>query len=133
MLREQIFRERQEKVAHLDAITKLVARVFNLDARRVFGDITRDYAREVFQETYDAELLRKKLEELRRAQERVRAKRREDLRQIDRLERMGQYYDKVMGALPFEKKQPQKPQEIPQGPKPIRKPVEPGRVKYDSP
>ncbi len=104
VLRETVFRERQERVSHLDAVSKIAAQLFNLDAHKFFGHVVRDYAREVFQETYDAELLRQKLEALRRAQDRIRVKRSEELREIGRLDRMGQYYDKVMGPLPFEKK-----------------------------
>lgn len=116
MLREQVFRERQEKVAHMEAISKMVAQVFNMDARRVFGHVVRDYEREVYQESYDATLIKQKLDELRRAQERIRLRKREDVRMLDRLDKMGEYYDKVMGPVQFGKK----PVETPG--KPTKKP-----------
>ena len=116
-MREMIFRERQDKVAHLDAITQIVAQIFNLDATRVFGHILRGYTQEIFQETYDADLLRKKLEDLRRAQMKVQSRRRENVKQISRLEKMGEYYDKVMGPMPFDKKK----SPIPQAPRPLKK------------
>lgn len=75
-----------------------------MDATRLFGHIVRDYAREVFQESYDAELLQQKLAAIRVAQERIRTKKREDARFLSRLERMGEFYDKKAGPLPFEKK-----------------------------
>lgn len=120
VLREQVFRERQEKVAHVEAMTKILAQVFNIDAPRVFGHIVRDYTREVFQESYDADLLRRKIEALRRAQERVRMKRREDLRMIGRLEKMGEYYDKVMGPVQFGKKPVETPRKPPNKTKPVK-------------
>ena len=116
-MREMIFRERQDKVAHLNAITRVVAQLYGLDSTRVFGHIVQSYSQEIFQETYDADLLRKKLEDLQRAQMRVRTKRREDVKQISRLEKMGEYYDKVMGPMPFDKKKPP----VPQAPRPLKK------------
>jgi len=97
-MREMVFRERQERVAHLDAVGKMVAKVFNMDSDKLFGGVVSDYAREVFQETYDAGLLRRKVIALRKAQTLIATKRKEDLRQIDRLERMGKYYDQEFGA-----------------------------------
>jgi hypothetical protein len=93
VMREMVFRERQERVAHLEAISKMIARVFNTDADRAFGGIVAEYASEVFQETYDADLLRKKVSIRRQAQARVRAKKQRDQDLIKRLERMGDYYD----------------------------------------
>jgi len=89
-----VFRERQERVAHMDAVGKMIARVFNVDADRAFGAIIAEYAAEVFQETYDADLLRRKVALRRSAQARVRARRQRDLDLIKRLERMGQWADK---------------------------------------
>lgn len=111
ILREQVFRERREKVAHLEAITKIVAQVFGLDAPRVFGGTVRDYAREVFQETYDADLLRRKIESLRKAQDQIKAKKRDDNRMLDRLNKMGEFYEKnnpIIGTPP-KPPQPVKP------------------------
>jgi hypothetical protein len=94
--REMVFRERQERVAHMDAIGKMIARVYNVDADKAFGGIVADYAAEVFQETYDADLLRKKVAMRRDAQARVRAKRQRDEDLIKRLERMGEYHDQKL-------------------------------------
>ena len=101
-----VFRERQEKVSFLDARTKVVARVQGLDVERVFGDIVAGYAREVFQETYDADLLRRRLKSLQRVQGRIQSRRREDQRQISRLSKMGEFYDKKFGT---DFKAPKKP------------------------
>lgn len=92
-MREMVFRERQERVANMDAIGKMIARVFNTDADKAFGGIIAEYASEVFQETYDADLLRRKVERKRAAQARVRAKKQRDLDLIKRLERMGEFHD----------------------------------------
>jgi hypothetical protein len=98
VMREMVFRERQERVAHLDAIGKMVARVFSVDADKAFGGIIAEYASEVFQETYDADLLRRKVEMRRAVQARIKAKKQRDLDLIKRLERMGEYADKVWDA-----------------------------------
>lgn len=94
VMREMVGRERAEKVAHMDAIAKMIARVFNVDADRVFGGIVAEYASEVYQESYDADLLRRKINARRAAQARVIAARRQDEELINRLERMGEYYDR---------------------------------------
>ena len=93
VMREMVFRERTERVAHMDAIAKMISRVFNADVDKVFGGIVAEYASEVFQESYDADLLRRKIAARRVAWERVRSKRRHDEEMIRRLERMGQFYD----------------------------------------
>lgn len=95
--REMVFRERQEKVAHVSAFARMVARVFNVDADKAFSGIISDYASEVFQETYDADLLREKIAAIRSAQQRIRSRRLHDLKMLDRLERMGEFYDKEFG------------------------------------
>lgn len=92
-MREMVFRERQERVAHVDAISKMIARVFSVDADKAFGGIVSEYAAEVFQETYDADLLRRRVAAQRSAQARVRAKKQRDLDLIKRLEKMGEYAD----------------------------------------
>lgn len=94
-MREMVFRERSERVAHMDAIGKMIARVFSVDADKAFGPIVAEYASEVFQETYDADLLRRKVEIRRAALARVRAKKQRDVDLIRRLERMGEYADKI--------------------------------------
>ncbi len=98
--REMVFRERQERVAHVDAIAKMIARVFSVDADKAFGAIVSEYASEVFQETYDADLLRRKVAMRRAAQARVRARRQRDLDLIKRLEKMGEYYDQQFPKKP---------------------------------
>ena len=94
VMREMVGRERAEKVAHVDTIAKIIARVFNVDADRVFGGIVAEYASEVYQESYDADLLRAKIAARRAAQARVIARRRQDEELIKRLERMGEYSDR---------------------------------------
>jgi hypothetical protein len=97
VMREMVFRERQEKVAQVQAIARIVAQVFGLDADRVFGSVVAEYASEVFQETYDPELLRRKLAALRVAQARVKRHKDHDLTQLTRLEKMGAFYDREFG------------------------------------
>lgn len=97
VMREMVFRERQEKVANMNAVAKMISQVFSLDSERVFGGIVSDYASEVFQETYDADLLRRKIAIIRAAQERIRGRREHDLNMITRLDRMGQFYDREFG------------------------------------
>jgi hypothetical protein len=93
VMREMVGRERAEKVAQVDAIAKMIARVFNADADKIFGGIVAEYASEVYQEGYDVDLLRAKIAARRAAQARVVAKRRQDEDLINRLERMGKYTD----------------------------------------
>lgn len=99
VMREMVGRERAEKVAQMDAISKMIARVFNVDPDRVFGPIVAEYASEVYQESYDADLLRRKIAARRAAQARVIAARRRDEELIQRLDRMGEYYGQQEGAL----------------------------------
>lgn len=97
VMREMVFRERSERVAHVDAIAKMIARVFNTDADKAFGGIVAEYASEVFQETYDADLLRRKVAIRRAAHARVRAKKQRDLDLIQRLDKMGELADQTWG------------------------------------
>jgi len=92
-MREMVFRERQERVAHMDAISKMIARVFSVDADKAFSGIVAEYASEVFQETYDVDLLRRKLVLRRLEQAQVRKKRQRDEELMRRLDRMGEYAD----------------------------------------
>lgn len=85
-------------MAHLDAIGKMVARVFGVDAERAFGGIVSEYAAQVFQEMYDLDLLREKLAALHQAQRRIHGMRADARRMMDRLERMGEFYDREFGA-----------------------------------
>lgn len=68
-----------------------------MDAEKMFGGALAEYAAEVFQETYDADILQRKISIIREAQKRIRAKRLHDEKMIDRLDRMGEYYDKEYG------------------------------------
>jgi hypothetical protein len=88
-----VFRERQERVAHLNAIAQMIACVFNANADKAFSGIIAEYASEVFQETYDADLIKKRVAARRRAQARIHAKRRQDEDLMKRLDRMGDFYD----------------------------------------
>ena len=96
-MRAMVFRERQEKVAFLEAITRVVGRMYNLDSDKAFGYIVGEYAGEVFQETYDINLLRQKMAAIRRAQAKVRAARAMRTNTLTRLDRMGEFYDREYG------------------------------------
>jgi len=67
--------------------------VFNANADKAFSGIIAEYASEVFQETYDADLIKKRVAARRRAQARIHAKRRQDEDLMKRLDRMGDFYD----------------------------------------
>lgn len=103
-MREMIVRERQERVAHLTAIGQMVARVFNVDADKAFGGVIAEYASEVFQETYDPDMLVQRVAALREAQARIRAKRRSEQSIMDRLERMTDAPSPVVEHKPAPKK-----------------------------
>lgn len=94
-MREMVFRERSERVAHMEAIGKMISRMYNIDSDKAFGGIVAEYASEVFQESYDPELLKYKIRERKRAQAKVKAKRERDESLIKRLDKMGEFYDKV--------------------------------------
>jgi hypothetical protein len=111
VMREMVGRERAEKVAHMDAIAKMIARVFNVDSDRVFGPIVAEYATEVYQESYDADLLRRKIAARRAVQAQVIAARRRDGELIQRLDRMGEYYDQQEAARGAAAKAGQKPKQ----------------------
>lgn len=100
VMREMVFRERQERVAHVDAIAKMIARVFNVDADKAFGGIVAEFASEVFQEAYDPDLLRRRIAIRRGAQARIRAKRQQDEALLQRLDRMGEFYDQEAAKKP---------------------------------
>lgn len=106
-MREMVFRERQERVSHMEAIAKMIARVFNVEADKAFGGVVAEYAAEVFQETYDQDLLKRRIAARRAAQAAVRARRERDLELIKRLDRMGDYADKVWAQEQAQKKQKQ--------------------------
>jgi hypothetical protein len=97
VLRETLFRERRERVAQVEVFAKIIARITNTDAGKAFGSIVAEYEAEVFQETYDAEVLKRKIEVIREAQKRLRTKRLHDEKMINRLDRMGEYYDREYG------------------------------------
>ncbi len=111
VMREMVGRERAEKVAHMDAIAKMIARIFNVDADRTFGSIVAEYASEVYQESYDADLLRRKIAARRAAQARIVAARRRDEELIQRLDKMGEYYDRQEAAARAAAQTGQKPKQ----------------------
>lgn len=95
-MREMVFRERMERVAHVRVIAAIIGRVMGSDADRAFGDLIAEYASEVFQESYDPTVLMRKRDRLRENQARVRQRKLEDLRAIERLQRiekLGDAYD----------------------------------------
>lgn len=96
-MREMVFRERQEKLAHVEIFAKMAGRILNVDTDKAFGGILAEYAAELFQETYDANLLKQKIDTIRDAQTRIRRKREHDLSMISRLDRMGEFYDEEYG------------------------------------
>lgn len=96
-MREVVFRERQERVASFSGMAKMLGRMFNMDAGRVFSDVIADYASEVFQEDYDADLMRQKIAGLRAAQRAIAAKRDKEKSLVTRLDKMGEYYDNLHG------------------------------------
>ena len=99
-MREMVFRERSERVAHVRAIAAIVARVVGRDADKLLGDVVSEYASEVFQESYDPVALARKAQRLRDAQAQIRRRRVEDentLRRLDRMELLGQDFDRVKG------------------------------------
>jgi hypothetical protein len=106
--REMVFRERQEKVAYLNAFSKMVSVMFNLDTDRVFGTIRREYTMEVFQEMYDASLLEEKVNALRHAQGAIAARKRERTSLMDRVSRMSEVKVGTFGSA-YEESPPKKP------------------------
>lgn len=90
---EMVSRERQERVAQVEVIARMIATVFNADAGKMFGGMVADYASEVFQETYDPDVLKRKVAQRRRAQAEIAQKRRHDQAMLQRLDRMGEFYD----------------------------------------
>ena len=124
-MREMVFRERHEKVAYMEALTQIMGRLFNLDADKAFGYIVRTYAGEVFQETYDADLLKRKMGAIRRAQKRVHAVRLERERQLTKLDRLGEYYDREFGPDLIPKPESMKPPTARPGTTKLVQPVKP--------
>ncbi len=103
-MREMVYRERMERVAHVRAFAGIAARLMgNVDLEKAFGDIIADYASEVFQESYDPDVLARKRDRLRAEQARVRKRRVEDMQALERLERMeklGEEFDKKATSRP---------------------------------
>lgn len=99
-MREMVLRERAERVAHVRAIASIAARVTGVDVDRVFGDIVADYASEVFQEAYDPVAIARKARRLRQAQAAIRQRQAQDaamVRRLERMETLGQVFDKSRG------------------------------------
>lgn len=88
-----VFRERKEKIATLDAVLDVVGKMFNINTESVFGYTKQKFEIEVFQETYDSNLLRAKVAAMRNVIDSVRKKRREENALVDRLNRMGEAYE----------------------------------------
>ncbi len=100
VLREMVFRERSEKVAFVRAVAAIASRLAGMDADKLMGDVVSEYASEVFQESYDPIALARKAQRLRDAQARIRRRRTEDeatLRRLDRMETLGQDFDRRKG------------------------------------
>jgi hypothetical protein len=104
VMREMVFRERQEKVAHMNAIGSMISRIFNVDAEKAFSGIVAEYASEVYQESYDPDLLKRRVAIRRAAQAQVRARRERDESLIKRLDKMGEYYDQTLPPTDTKKK-----------------------------
>lgn len=97
-MREMVFRERSERVAHVRAIAAIAARMARMDADELLGDIVSEYASEVFQESYDPIALARKAQRLRDAQARIKRQRVKDetmLTRLDRMEALGRDFDRV--------------------------------------
>ena len=92
-----VTRERVDKVAFLRAIGQIAGMIFNVNADKAFGPIYHEYAREVFQETYNAELLAKKAAALRAAHEKVKGAWLHDMQMLERLRLMGEWADREFG------------------------------------
>lgn len=92
-----VFRERHEKVAFVEVLTEVIGRLYNLNIEKAFGHIVGNYAGEVFQETYDATLLKQKMAAIRLAQARVRMTRKTQIGHLTKLDRLGEYYDRKLG------------------------------------
>lgn len=95
-----VFRERSERVAFVRAIASIASRLVGMDADKLMGDVVSDYASEVFQESYDPDALARKARRLRDAQARIRRRRTEDeamLARLDRMETLGQDFDRQKG------------------------------------
>lgn len=89
-----MFRERTEKVAQVNTFAYLIGQVFNLNVDKVFGPILQGFAAEVFQESYNPELLRDKIASIRDAQIKLKKKRQEQDQYVKRLESLGDLYEK---------------------------------------
>lgn len=99
-MREMVFRERSERVAHVRALAAIASRLVGMDADRLLGDVVAEYASEVFQEAYDPDALARKARRLREAQARIRRRQAQDaemVRRLDRMEALGQDFDRKKG------------------------------------
>lgn len=101
-----VFRERRVQVAGIEALAKMIGRVAGVDANKYFASIISEYATEVFQETYDVNILKRKVGRLRAVQTAIKQKKSKEESLINRLERMGQFYDEQEKAREKEKKPP---------------------------
>lgn len=93
VLREMVFRERQEKLAYLDAMSSMIGQMFNVNTDKMFGHIKHKYAAEVFQEAYDSDVLRERIRMLRYIQTDIKRKRKDEVDTMTKLENLGKLYD----------------------------------------
>lgn len=99
-MREMVFRERSERVAHVRALAAIAARLAGMDADRLLGDVVSEYASEVFQEAYDPAAMARKARRLRETQAKIRRRQARDaemVRRLDRMEALGKDFDKQKG------------------------------------
>lgn len=99
-MREMVFRERSERVAHVRALAAIAACLAGMDADKLLGDVVSEYASEVFQEAYDPAAMARKARRLREAQARIRKRQAKDaemVRRLNRMETLGQDFDKKKG------------------------------------
>jgi hypothetical protein len=96
-MREMIFRERQEKMSFAEMSTRVIGRILNVESDKAFGGILAQYAMDVFQEDYNVDVLKQKIDALRSAQRSIQANIAYDKRMLSRLDAMGEYYDQEFG------------------------------------
>lgn len=93
-MREMVYRERNEKVALLESFATITCGILGLDFNKFVGPVLSKYAMEVFQEDYNAEFLQAKLEQIRNSQLRIKKEQDRQAELMERIERMGEFYDK---------------------------------------
>jgi hypothetical protein len=89
-----VYRERREKSAFLEAIIDIVGVMNNLNTEKLFGHIKAKYELELYQETYDVDVLRSMMYALRSAVDMLKNRKREQSHMINKLDRLGEIYEK---------------------------------------